>query len=65
MAIRNLSRADSAGLKIMVAAVGIIAFASAILRIEGGITGYALVGMILALTVIRFILFSRMDSKGV
>lgn len=65
MAIRNLYRTDAAGLKIMVAAVSIIAFVSAILGIEGRITGYALVGMILVLTVIRFILFSIMDSKGV
>ena len=65
MAIQNLRRTDAVGLKIMAAAVSIIAFASAIFRIEGRITGYALVGMILALTVIRFILFSIMDSKGV
>ena len=65
MAIRNLHRTDAAGLKIMVVAVSIIAFASAIFGIEGRITGYALVAMILALAVIRFILFSIMDSKGV
>lgn len=65
LAIQNLRRTDSIGLKIMVAAVIIIAFACAVTFIDGSMAGYALVGMIFVLAVIRFILFCVMDSKGV
>ena len=63
LAIQNLRR--TIGLKIMVAAAIVIAFASAVKAIDGTMAGYALVGMILALAVIRFIIFCVMDSKGV
>lgn len=65
LAIRNLWRADAIGLKIMMAAVIIIAFACAVTFLDERMAGYALVGMVFVLTVIRFIVFCVMDSKGV
>lgn len=65
LAIQNLRRTDAIGLKIMVAAVVAIAFACAVEAIGGRMAGYALVGLVFALTIIRFVLFSVMDSKGV
>lgn len=59
LAIQNLRRTDAIGLKIMVAAAIVIAFASAVKAIDGTMAGYALVGMILALAVIRFIIILR------
>lgn len=64
-AIQILRRADSIGLKMVVAAVIISAFASAVAFIDGRAAGYALVGTIFALTVIRFILFCVMSRKEV
>ena len=49
----------------MTAAAVVIAFACAVKAIDGTAAGYALVGVILALAVIRFIIFCVMDSKGV
>lgn len=65
MAVQNLQRADAISLKIMIAAVIVIAFACAVSIIDGRMAGYALVGMILVLTVLRSIIFCVMDSKGV
>ncbi len=65
LAIQNLCRTDAIGLKIMITAAIIIAFACAVKCIDGPTAGYALVGMIVALAVIRFIIFCVMDSKGV
>ncbi len=65
LAIQNLRRTDANGLKIMVAAAIVIAFACAVKAIDGTVAGYALVGMILVLAVIRFVIFCVMDSKGV
>lgn len=65
LAIQNLRRTDAIGLKIMITAAIIIAFACAVKCIDGPTAGYALVGMIVALAVIRFIIFCVMDSKGV
>ena len=64
LAIQNLRRADAIGLKIMVGAVILIAFACGVECFDSRMAGYALVGMLFALTVIRFILFCIMDSKG-
>lgn len=64
-AILNLRRIDAIGLKIMVASAIIIAFASAVSFIDGRMVGYALAGTILALTVIRFILFCVMYKKEI
>lgn len=65
LAIQNLRRTDAIALKIMVAAAVVIAFAGGVAAIDGRMAGYALVGMILVLSVIRFVLFYIMDSKGV
>ena len=65
LAIQNLCRTDAIGFKIMMAATIVIAFACAVTFIDGVMAGYALVGMILALTIIRFIIFCVMDSKGI
>lgn len=65
LAIQNLRRADAIGFKIMTVATIIIAFACAVTFIDGRMAGYALVGMIFVLTVLRFILFSVMDNKGI
>ena len=63
LAIQCLHRIDAIGLKIMVAAAIVIAFASVITFIDGRMAGYALVGTIFALTVIRFTLFCVMSGK--
>lgn len=65
LALQNLRRTDAIGLKLMTAAVILIAFACAIALMDGRTAGYALVWMLLTLAVIRFILFCIMDSKGV
>ena len=65
LAIQNLRRTDAIGLKIMIAAAIVIAFPCAVGAIDASAAGYALVGTILALAVIRFIIFCVMDSKGV
>lgn len=65
LAIQNLRRTDSICLRIMMAAVIIIAFAGGVTFIDGRIAGYALVGTIVVLTIIRFAAFCIMDSKGV
>ncbi len=65
LAIQNLRRTDAIALKIMVAAAVVIAFAGGVAAIDGRMAGYALVGMILVLSVVRFVLFYIMDSKGV
>ena len=65
LAIQNLRRTDAIALKIMVAAVSMIAIADGVAFIDGRMAGYALVGTVFALAVIRFIIFCAMDSKGV
>ena len=65
LAVQNLRRADSICLKIMIIAVNLIAFAGAITFLDGIMAGYAIVGTILALAIIRFTVFCLMDSKGV
>lgn len=65
LAIRNLHRVDAIALKLMVAAAVVVAFACAVGILDGGMAGYALVGTVLALAVVRFILFCIMDSKGI
>ena len=65
LAIQNLRRADAVGLKMMVAAAAVIAFACAVGAMDAPAAGYALVGAILGLSVIRFIVFCVMDSRGV
>ena len=64
LAIQNLRRTDAIGLKLMVAAAIIIAFACAVGAIGGPAAGYGLLGMILVLSVLRFILFCGMYQRG-
>lgn len=65
LAVQNLHRTDAIALKIMVAAAAAIAFACALMLIDGVTAGYAIMGMILILSVIRLIIFWIMDSKGI
>lgn len=68
LAIQNLRRADSLCFKLMIAAIVVIAFAAdtfAILSLDGRLVGYALVVLMLILSVLRFAAFSIMDSKGI
>jgi hypothetical protein len=65
LAIQNLCRTDAIGLKIMITAAIIIAFACAVKCIDGPTAGYALVGMIVALAVIRFIIGFSCDGRRV
>ncbi|WP_271327915.1 hypothetical protein [Lactococcus muris] len=65
LAVQNLRRVDSICLKILIVAIIIIAFAGALTLLDGIMAGYALVGMILVLAIIRFVVFCIMDSKGV
>ena len=62
-AIQALRRADAILLKVLVAAVVAIAFACAAALFDGRTAGYALVGTILALAVLRTILFCVMDGR--
>ena len=62
-AVETLRRIDAIGLKLMVAAAIIIAFACAVGAIGGPAAGYGLVGMILVLSVLRFILFCGMYRR--
>ena len=65
MAIQGLRRTDSICFKILIFAVIVIAFASAVNIFDTAGAGYALVGSILAVTVIRFAIFCVLDSKGI
>ena len=62
-AVETLRRIDAIGLKLMVAAAIIIAFAWAVGAVGGPAAGYGLVGMILVLSVLRFILFCGMYRR--
>ncbi|MCI8656831.1 MAG: hypothetical protein HFF75_05005 [Oscillospiraceae bacterium] len=64
-AIQTLRRTDAILLKVLAAAAVAIAFACAVTFFDGRMAGYALVGTIFALTVLRTILFCVMDAgKG-
>ena len=65
LAVQNLRRTDAICLKIMIVAAIIIAFAGAMALFDVRMAGYALVGIILVLAIIRFIVFCIMDSEGV
>lgn len=65
LAVQNLRRTDAICLKIMIVAAIIIAFAGAMALLDGRMAGYALVGIIFVLAIIRFVVFCIMDSKGV
>lgn len=67
MAVTNLRRCDSVCLKIATAAILVIGFLCAVLRfaITTEIIGYMLMALLLAISVIRTVLFCLMDAKGV
>lgn len=65
LAVENLRRADSLCLKLFVLTAAVIAFACALRFFDGLMAGYALVGTLLLLSIIRFAAFCIMDSKGV
>ena len=62
-AVETLRRIDAIGLRLMLAAAIIIAFACAVGAVGGQAAGYGLVGMILVLSVLRFILFCGMYRR--
>ena len=62
-AIQTLRRTDAVLLKVLAAAAVAIAFACAVTFFDGRMAGYALVGTIFALTVLRTILFCVMDGR--
>lgn len=61
-AIQTLRRADAILLRVLTAAAVAIAFACAVTFFDGRMAGYALVGTIFALTVLRTILFCVMAA---
>lgn len=64
LAVEILRWADALCLKLLIAAAVIIAFAGAVSFLDGRTAGYALVGTIFILAIIRFVAFCVMDSKG-
>ena len=69
MAEQNLKRCDSICLKLLVGVMVAVAFGAAILGhanvISTGFIGWAIVLSILALSIIRTVMFVVMDNKGV
>ncbi len=59
----TLRRIDAVLLKILAAADTIIAFACAVTFLDGRTAGYALIGTMFILAVIRFVLFCAMCKK--
>lgn len=65
LAVQNLRRVDSICMKIMTAASIVIAFVTVLPQLEARFAGYALVGMVVIVAVVRFAAFCIMDSKGI
>lgn len=67
MSEANLKRCDALCLKIGAAAIIVLSFVCAVGRssITTDLIGYCLMGILIALTIIRTILFYIMDIKGV
>lgn len=67
LVVANLRRCDAICLKISLIAMVCIAFLCAIVRftVTTEVIGYLLMGLLACLSVIRTILFSIMDAKGV
>ena len=69
MAEQNLKRCDSICLKLLVGVMVAVAFGAAILghvnAVSNGFIGWAIVLSILALSIIRTVMFVVMDNKGV
>ena len=66
MAITNLRKCDSICLKIITILIVCIGFLAAILRfsVTSEIIGYMLMGVVVCISIIRFILFCIIDKKG-
>lgn len=67
MSEANLKRCDALCLKIGAAAIIVLSFVCAVgrLSIATDLIGYCLMGILIALAIIRTILFYIMDTKGV
>ena len=69
MAEQNLKRSDSICIKLLVGVMAAVAYGAAILGhvnvVSTGFIGWAIVLSILALSVIRTVMFVVMDNKGV
>ena len=67
MAAANLKRCDSVCYKITMVLIVCIGFLSAVLRFDifSEVIGYLLMGVLVATSVIRTVLFCYMDAKGV
>lgn len=67
MSEANLKRCDALCLKIGTAAIIVLSFVCAVgrLSITTDLIGYCLMGILIALAIIRTILFYIMDTKGV
>lgn len=67
LANANLKRCDSICYKIVIAAIIVIGFLSAILRfnISSEVIGYLLMGLLVVISIFRTILFCYIDKKGV
>lgn len=67
MSEANLKRCDALCLKIGAAAIIVLSFVCAVVRllITTDLIGYCLMGILIALAIIRTILFYIMDTKGV
>lgn len=67
MSEANLKRCDALCLKIVAAAIIVLSFVCAVgrLSITTDLIGYCLMGILIALAIIRTILFYIMDTKGV
>lgn len=69
MAEQNLRRCDAVCLKVFVIAMAALAFACGILghvdAINAGLVGWVIVLLMIALSILRTVLFVIMDSRGV
>lgn len=69
MAEQNLKRCDAICLKLLIGAMVVVAFGAGILghidAVSPGTIGWVIVLSILALSIIRTVMFAVMDSKGV
>lgn len=65
LAEQNLRRSDAICLKLALIAIVAIAFAGAVEAISGIVMGYLLVGLLVLISIVRTVVFSIMDVKGV
>lgn len=67
MAETNLRRCDAICMKIMVIVLVVLAFVCVIARfsISTACIGYCIVGLLLIISIVRTILFTVMDTKGI